>query len=373
MKIRVWSHDLKRAIEKAEKVAAKKASLEILEHLLLTATGDAITLTASNLTSWITVRVEGEVLESGSAILLTDDLKLIKKCSGELLIHNKYSNIVVEGIRKLEFTQMFNPSEFPESRHVVDGQKAFSINALDFKNSLKIKKMAARDETRSQLNTLNIKGSRIMALDGYRLGVINLNIDNQYTGDMMIPLDTIEQLDKVIGRRDNCDLEFTYQLNTEKANKIKLLTITGDDWTLTTRVKDGEYLNIDGVIPKEHAITINIRTKPLIETLKFFKDVKQGKKDIMTIDVTPHNMIFSKQNDKQKVSEIFEAGIHIESSIVGYKIGCNDRYLQELLETIDAEEVIINFGERNVNPITIINHDQSELYLVLPVRIAEDA
>jgi DNA polymerase-3 subunit beta len=373
MEIKVWGNELKGAIEKAEKVMAKKADVEILENVLLTAYDDKITLTANNLMSCISININGNVIEPGAATLHKSDLRLIKRCEGELSITEENKTVTVAGIRKLEFIQDHEADDFPESMQVIDGNKAFTINAEEFKSALKIKKMASKEDVRPQLNSLNIRGNRIMALDGYRLGLINLNIDNKHNGDLMIPLDTIEQLDKIITKRDRYNLEFTYNLKSADDNQILFLSITGDDWTLTTRVKDGEYLNIDGVIPKEHAITINIRTKPLIETLKFFKDVKQGKKDIMTIDVTPHNMIFSKQNDKQKVSEIFEAGIHIESSIVGYKIGCNDRYLQELLETIDAEEVIINFGERNVNPITIINHDQSELYLVLPVRIAEDA
>lgn len=371
MKIRVWSHDLKRAIEKAEKIAAKKTRLEILEHLLLTATGDAITLTASNLTSWITVRVDGEVLEPGLAILQAENLKLIKKCSDKLIIYKNYSNIVVEGTRKLEFTQTYNSDEFPESNHVIKGQKAFSINASEFKNALKIKRMASKEEIRPQLNSANIRGNRIMALDGYRLGVINLNVDNRYNGDLMIPLETVEQLDKIIGKKDDYSLEFTYQLKQDAKDGVELLTITGDEWVLTTRVRDGGYMDIDRVIPQDYVITTNIIIKPLIESLKFFKNIKQRKKDVMTIKIMHNSMRFTKQNEKQKVSETFMVNMNAKYYIESYTIGCNDRYLQDALQTIDTDEITIRFAESNVQPFIITNEDETELYLIMPIRIAE--
>lgn len=372
MEIKVWGSELKRAIEKAEKVMAKKVEVPILENVLLTAKDNQITLTANNLMSCITVQVDGMVIESGAATLHANDLRLIKKCTGELFIWEKDNYVTVKGIRRLEFVQDHRADEFPESLQVTEGKKAFTINAAEFKDSLKIKKMASKDEARPQLNSLNIRDSRIMGLDGFRLGIIKLDIDNKYNGDMMIPLETIEQLDKIIGKRDSYNLEFTYNLLDDDVNQIQFLSITGDDWELTTRVKQGKYIDVDQVIPQHHAVVAIIDTKPLLDSLNFMKEIKEH--DVLTVDVAQDEIMVTKQNQKQKVTENHNIRVNtwrLRSD--SYRIGCNDKYLQDALATIGQDEVIMKFGERNVNPIIVTDKDNTELYLVLPIRIDKAA
>jgi DNA polymerase-3 subunit beta len=372
MEIKVWGNELKGAIEKAEKVMAKKADVEILENVLLTAYDDKITLTANNLMSCISININGNVIEPGAATLHKSDLRLIKRCEGELSITEENKTVTVAGIRKLEFIQDHEADDFPESMQVIDGNKAFTINAEEFKSALKIKKMASKEDTRPQLNSLNIRGNRIMALDDYWLGLINLNIDNKYNGDMMIPLDTIEQLDKIITKRDRYNLEFTYNLKSADDNQILFLSITGEDWELTTRVKQGEYMDIDRIIPQNHAIVTTIDSKALLDTLKFMKEIKDN--NILTIDVTQDEITTTKANQSQKITENHSSQNNTWSlNKDSYKIACNDRYLQDTLTTMGQDEVIMKFGERNVNPIIVTDKDNTELYLVLPIRIDKAA
>ncbi len=83
MKITIHKNDLSKTAELVARVAHRKAEAAVLEGIVIKAEDNELTLTAYNLKTGITAKVDGTILEEGSACLdakmFTDIVKKLPK------------------------------------------------------------------------------------------------------------------------------------------------------------------------------------------------------------------------------------------------------------------------------------------------------
>lgn len=362
MLVYIHQQDLKKAIEKTEKVL-KKTSIAILNSVLLTAKNDKITLTAYNLESGIVIDLDGSIIENGSVLIDKSNFKLIKKLQGELKIESKDSNTVtISSNRQIKFRQ-YEVGDYPEMS-IETNNEAFTIPESEFKNSLKIKSFARVDNVIPVLESLCINHNRIVGLDNYKLAIINLNIDNQCDKDIIIPLESIEELDKILDKKSNGILKFSYDYN-EKEKEFNRLTITGDDYVYVTRLIQGEYIKVDQLIPKDFKIRVGMDKVALTGAMEFAKEIaKDIELGTVVFDVADEFAVTAQSNEKQS-REV------VPSDINGgeVKIGFNHKYILEALKVIEDKDIVINLNECP-NPTVITGAEtENEMYMVLPVRL----
>lgn len=363
MLVYIYQAELKKAIEKTEKVL-KKTSTAILDSVLLTAKGNKITLTAYNLESGIVIDLDGNIAEEGSVLIDKSNFKLIKKLQGELKIESKDSNTVtISSNRQIKFRQ-YEVGDYPEMS-IETNNEAFTITENEFKNSLKIKSFAATDNARPIIQSLCINHNRITGLDGYKLAIIDLNIDNQCDKDIIIPLKSIEELDKILNKRSSETLKFDYSYD-EKLKKFDRLTITGDGYVYVTRLIHGEYIKVDQLIPEDFKIHIDMDKATLTEAIEFAKEVTAGNNNIVVFDIADEFAVTAESTDKQS-REV------IPSDIDGgeVKIGFNHRLMLEALKVMEDKDIVMKFNGY-VNPMVMTGTEtKNEIYMVLPIRLAQ--
>lgn len=373
MKIKIYSGDLINAITKAEKFLVGKPSLSILENIHLTAKNNQIKLIAKYTKDPIVtliVNIPGEIITEGEALIHKDNFKLIKKITGDVVIDYENEQIVFQSSKKLTFKSV-NPEDYPSVDLEGYNNFAFNVNASDFKGVLKIKPMASNDTIRPQLNTINIRGNRFMACDGYRLAVCRLEIENACKDDIMIPLSSIELLDKIINKKDDDVLSFNYKVYN---GSIIGLVITGKDWMFITPTEKGQYINIDSILNQDYKIITKINSNTVLETLDFTREIKQTDKDNpipFVVTITCDKIEIVKKDAMQKVEDVWHVKSVFSTNKDNLKIGFNDEYLLDAVKCMGVDTIIFKFTENPHNPALITNLDETEQHLILPVRLKQ--
>lgn len=372
MKIYVEQRDLQNAIEKVEKVI-RKTSVQVLDSVLLEAKGKDITLTTYNLVSSITVPVWGEVVENGNILIDKSNFRLIKKLQGRLEITDDKSTdkdtITIKGNRQLKSSELL-PSEYPEVP-IETNKEAFTIAENEFLNSLKIKALASKDDTRPVLNGCTIKGDKLVTLDGFRMGVVTLNIHNLSDREFIIPLESIDELNKILDKKSNKELKFSYMEETPKNSKetrVTRLKITGEDFTFVTRLIDGDFVKFEQIIPTKSTTSVRLNRKALLESLEFtIEIVKDLKNKQIVLNITDELAVTADNGSGKQSKE------SIDSEISGKEItiGFNNKYFIEILKLMTDDEIVLEFT-RDINSMLITGTETDNgQYILLPIRLVK--
>jgi DNA polymerase-3 subunit beta len=353
MKIYVEQSDLYYALEKAEKLL-RKAKLPVLESVLLSAKNNKITVTANNTESAIIIDVYGNIEEPGEVLIDKSNFKLIKKLSNRLCITDLNDIINIKGNRELKFKQI-DTDQFPIPKTEVN-YEAFMIPENEFKDSLKIKTFAGTDENRITLCSLCINKNRIIAVDGFRLAKIDLNIDNQAHSNMLIPILAVKEL------------KFEYYFDSVK-KEINYLKITGDDWQYITRLIAGEYLNIDNVIPQEFKLNLTLPKDVLNDSVEFAKEILTDKIPVI-FNIADSFKVTALGKDKE-FNETIPSNVPNLQEQDYFKVGYNSQYLLDIFKTLQDDKINLNFSNTWNAPLIITGENKAdEIYMVLPVRLA---
>lgn len=364
MKIIIEQYELQKAIEKAEKIL-HKATMPILESILLRAKDKSITLITNNLTSSIVIDLNGNIEQDGEITIDKSNFKLIKKLTGTLYISDDSDTVNISGNRELKFKQ-YDPKGYPEVKTVVN-YEAFTIKENEFKDSLKIKVFASSDECKPIMCSCCINKTRIIAVDGFRLAKIDLNIDNKCAKNIVIPIQSIIELDKILDKKSMRELKFEYFSENEN---IKYLKITGLDYQYITRLIEGEYFKIDDYLPKEFAMKVSVKKDVLNDSLEFAKEILSKGKLSVVFDITEDFKVCGK-NTNQQFSEVVLSNIDIGEQN-HMKIAFNPNYLTDIFKLLPDSMINLNFVGNSYAPLIITGEGNViETYMVLPVRIPQ--
>jgi DNA polymerase-3 subunit beta len=370
MKIIINSYDLQNAIEKAEKVM-RKAPLPILESVLIEAKDNAIKIAINNLESAIVINVDGYIEESGSFTIGKSNFKLIKKLGGELKISANNNEAEISANRNLKF-KYYDPKGYPAIRTEVN-KKAFDILESEFKAALKIKKFASIEENRPVLCGLCIQGNSLIGLNGWRMGMYGLDIENQCNKDIIIPIQAINELDKILKKNGNDKLSFDYFLEIKgigdnAIESIPYLKVSGYNFEYYTRLVEGEYMKVKDFIPSDFETNVQVTKRDLQESLDFASDILKEANAGRKSDKLPVVFDIQDQFIINVVSEDKSMEEKLESEISGnpVKIGFDPFYMTDILKAIEDDKINMQFVS-SVSPVVIKN--DRELYLICPVRL----
>jgi DNA polymerase-3 subunit beta len=198
----------------------------------------------------------------------------------------------------------------------------------------------------------------IVSLDGYRLALRMLTAESE-TGDrnLVIPGKTLNEISKIMQSVED-DL---YIYTTDN----QILFDMGN-CILVSRLLEGEYLNYNGIIPKDHETRISVNTK---ELLACFERASL----VITNDERRYPVRLTISDEKVVITSNTEVGnvreeIRTEMEGRELEISFNPRYFVEALRVIDNEMVNIYFTT-SIGPCTIKPLQGDEFaYLVLPIR-----
>jgi len=376
MHLNIQKSILFKALNHIQGVVEKRNTIPILSNVLLTATNQKLSLTATDLDIEIVEIVEAEILKEGAITVPAHTLyEIVRKLPDTTHInleHDETNDRINVIAHKSNFTLPCLPrDDFPLMTTTDDGTD-FTMSTADLRLILDKNKISiAQEDTRYYLGgiyfhhvpeTENASGvGQIcgVATDGHRLSKVAL-IAPQNTTDMpdvIIPRKTVHELIKLLD-----DVQSDVEINVTET-KIRFFSNTIQ---LTSKLIDGNFPKYQAVIPKDNNILIKINTKEFINAIDRVATVSMDKVKIVKFQITAGKIILNVESP--------ELGSAIEEIDVDYdgdtlNLGFNARYMLDILAQIDTAHCFLKLGKSDT-PLMITDDDSDmALFILMPMRV----
>lgn len=367
MKINISQEELSKCVNIVQKGITNKTTLPILSGILLEAYNGKLNLTGTDLEIGIKVSVDCEVIDEGEIVISSKIFgDIIRKLPNlPIIIESKQNNNIDIRCGNSRFSLIGQPAlEYPDLPKI-DNEVNFKIPKDLLKTMIRQTIFAtAQDETRPILTgcllEVNHNKAALVALDGYRLTLKNINVDCDSDIKVVIPGKTLNDLYKILDDEDSL-----VTVSVAKSHIIFDL----DNSIIVSRLLEGQFLNYKDIIRNEYKSKVKVKTKDIRESIERASLLaREGKNNLIKLDITDENMIITSNSEIGNVHE--EIPIELEGNDI--KIAFNSKYILEGIRVIDTEEIMMHFIS-NVNPCIINPYgDNTYTYLVLPVRLAAE-
>ena len=201
----------------------------------------------------------------------------------------------------------------------------------------------------------------IVALDGYRLAIIQREVECTRDIRIIIPAKTLQELLKIMGGADD-DVKID-------ANR-RYVVFTSNGYTIMSRLIEGDFLNYESVIPKDKKTRVTVECKNFIDTIERASlIITERLKNPLRISFAEDRVTVRCQTPLGKVVDEF-APVSMEGDAV--EIGFNNRYLLDALRFSKCEKMVLEINGP-LSPVKLLPEDGKDfIYLVLPVRFKNE-
>ena len=359
---------LSSAIDGVSKAVTLRSSIPALEGILLKAEGFQLTLTGYDLEMGITTTIEANVRQAGeivlSAKLLGDMVRRLP--SGEVSIYtNESGNATIKGgVAEFDILAM-SASDYPDlptpgADHTLT-IKTGMLRGMIEKTLYAVSQDDKKPAHTGELFAIEEDKLTVVALDGYRLAIVERPVQAEKHIRIIIPAKTLTEVNKLLGD-DEDDVRIS-------ANR-RFVVFNSGNYTILSRLIEGEFLNYANVIPN------GCKTRVVLETRDFIDTIERASLIITERLKNPLRILFDAsgkvtvrcQTNLGKVVDEFAA--QVEGDPV--EIGFNNRYLLDALRNARCEKVELELSGP-LSPVKILPEEGSDfIYLVLPVRFKND-
>ena len=319
---------LSAAIDGVSRAVTPRATLPVLEGILLKAEGFTLTLTGYDLEMGIVTTIEANVLEPGDIVLnaklLSDMVRRMPAGQIDISVADSGKTTIQGGVAQFEIQ---------------------SMPAADF----------------PQLPNTGADKLTVVALDGFRLAIVEREVAANKDIRIIVPGKTMTEVLRLLANDDEAEVRIC-------ANRRYIVFMTAG-YTIMSRLIEGEFLNYKNVIPDGCRTEAVLDTKAFIETIERASlIITERLKNPLRITFTDGKVVVRCQTSLGRVVDEFAA----ECKGDEVEIGFNNRYLLDALRNARTEQVRIQLSGP-LSPVKVMPAEgDGFLYLVLPVRFRND-
>lgn len=372
MKFKIDRGSFYEALSELSRSVAAKAEPQIMSGLKITADAEGLTLIVGNqlffIERTIPILADGKltVYESGSVVLPAKYIvELVRKLPEEIIVElldrHKVS-IKSEGVSVV--LSVFDAEEYPNNpvkslsknvqipgrllREMV-GQTAFAASPGD-----------PRPVLAGVLVTFQDNKIICAATNSHRLAMKENEIVTDIEGSFIIPLASVKEFMRLFNDSDEL---ITVQVS-ENYLVFKVIHLT-----MYTRLIEGNYPNLNSLIPEHHKTKITVKTSKLIRGIDraglFNRESRNNNVKLelcqgSTLKITSFSQDLG---NIEEIQQLIELKGEKELSI-----SLNSTFLVEALKAFTEEEVTLHFSG-SMRPILIMpNSNKRHFHLISPVR-----
>lgn len=370
MKFIVSSSLLLKQLQTVGGIVNANNSLPILDNFLFEINNNTLQVTASDLETTVTSRLEIESTDQGSiavpARLLTEILKNFPEQPLTFVIKENNTIEISSGQGNYSLAYA-SGEEFPKTIEV-DNPGTTHIQADILANAISKTIFAAgNDDLRPVMSgvffQLSTEKLTFVATDAHKLvKYTREDVKAENNAEFIMPKKPLQLLKNILTGSED---QVTIQYNESNAK------FNFDNFVLISRLIDGKYPNYEAVIPKENP------NKLTIDKQLFLSSVKRVS-------------IFSNKSTHQIRLKIAGAELNVSAEDIDYsnkaeerlscnyqgddiQIGFNSRFLSEMLSNLSCDEINLEMSLPNragiLTPADGLDAGESILMLVMPVML----
>lgn len=366
MKFSCNTKELSDACNNVMRAVSTKVTIPAIEGILIKAQGESIYLTGYDFEFGIHTILSARVAEEGSVILnakiFCDIIRRLGEERVEIEVNDRLNTTITSGAAQYSILGI-DADEYPELPSVTGGVPVILNQELLTNMVSQTLFAVAEGENAKPIHTgLRFEivkgGIRLIGVDGFRLAMRTETI--AYEGEdiaFVVPKKTIRELTKLMSGGDE-----NVAINVGRRH----IVFEVGNYSIISRLLDGEFLNYNDVIPKTTETSVLVNTREAINCIE---------KTLPVIDnntKNPIRCIFD--HDMLRVSAVTVLGkvvdtCHANVSGERVEIGFNSKYILDALHTCDADEIMVELVSPT-SPVKIVPiQGDGFLFLVLPVRL----
>lgn len=373
--------ELTNAVNTVRRSIASNSPITALTGILLSASGDTLTLESTDMELRISASIFAQVTEEGTILipaslfgdlirLLSDERVELKTIENGNVLQVVYTNSVVN-------LNCYDPEDYPQSEDE-DFQPLFSVSPETFAESVKQVSFAASKDMARPILTgtlFDIKTDALMTLvatDSHRLTRKDVAINGVEGVDgvsenitAIIPSRALNEVNRVVTGNILDEEVYIGFSNTGVYFKY-------GNTLIRSQLIDGSFPHYDEVIPKDITTTVRAEEADLANSFNRAALIAQAETKGRTAGVVRLNIsdtemkISAQSNDVGGVEEV----IQIEKSGEDIEIAFNARYLLDVLKALESDIIKIEFSGPLSPALFKAEDNTTYLYLVLPIRIS---
>jgi len=370
MKFIVSSSYLLKQLSAINGVITTNPVVPILENFLFEINDGTLTITASDLQTSMITEIEVEAKEDGSiaipAKILLETLRNLPEQPVTFSIDADTYSIEINSDNGRYKLSGENATDFPKIPTVSDGYAvnmssgvlAQAINSTIYATS--------NDELRPAMTGVYIKldetNTTFVATDSHRLiRYRRVDIAADMAHSMIIPRKALTLLKATLpSENTNVNLEFNASNAFFSFNNIKMIC----------RLIDERFPDYDNVIPSDNENSMVINKSALLSSMKRIAIYANKTTHQVRLKITGSELMISAE-DLDFSNEANER-LSCEHDGEDIEIGFNAKFLIEMLNNVDAEEITLKLNAPNRAGIILPSEqDENEdiLLLVMPVML----
>src|SRR3990172_976438 len=352
-----------RAIQLVENIVEPRQTLPVLSNVLIEANDGELTVTATDLEVGVCVKVPATVQQTGKVTLsakkLLEIVKELPPKSMALTVQEHAWVFLRCGGASYKLVGL--PAEdFPTIQEISGVSVVLAGRAV--REMLSRTAFAvSHDETRRVLNgvffLLQEKDIRCVATDGHRLALAQRDITRgQGTASGIVPRKAVQEIGRVLSGDEEIQLtlsENQFSLRTEKV-------------LLTARLIEGQFLNYEQVIPRQHQKRVLIPREEFAAIIRRVSVLSEERTKPVKIQISRGVMKMTASSPE--LGEAEEA-LPVEYEGDEMIIGFNSRYLLEAINPIEMDQISMELKD-GLSPGVIKGvGEEDTLCVIMPMRI----
>lgn len=359
-----------------------KSTLSTIEGILIEARfPDTCILTTYDLEKGVRITLEAKVLEEGKYIINAQKFnQTLRVMDGEeitLSVDSKLVATIVSG-RSSHRMNALPGEDFPSIPELVS-DRSFIVSQSVLKNMLaQVDFAMGVNDQRAVLNGTYFKitddSVMLVSCDSFKLAkcsqkteLINKNTNGnahlEYA--FIVPAKTVNELSRLL----EDDGDALTQIYVTRKHIVLLI----GELTFFSRLIEGEYIDYDRIIMKNHKISVVVDKKEIISALERAALVTEEK---IAGSVRSHVKL-EVVEDVLKISAVSSAGstydeLYIDHAGDNISIAFNNRYLTDSIKACRGERIHLTMSSpltsMNIEPVVDEESDTEEIFMLLPVR-----
>lgn len=365
MKITVTQEKLNKALSNVSRIAIGKATLPILNNILIRVDSKKVSLITTNLDmaiiDFLPVSSSDDGVITVPAKLLTEFISNLPK--GEKVeISSKDTKVTIKAGRYSSTINGTIADDFPELPEINEKNSVtYKIGIDEFRNSIgQVIIAASNDLTRPALTGVyfdtNDGSLFAVSTDGYRLAKKELIKKVESEVKAIIPASSLhEVLRSISDDMDEVEISFSEDLVRFRLGEIEIVS----------KLIDASYPNYQALIPKDHDISATLDREEFIRTTKlaalFARSVDGS---IICETKTPDTLSVRSianefgENDSSVKTKVDKEGI----------VRLNSRFLITALNAFDTSDIVMEFST-GVKPILLKSaKDDKYIHIIMPLN-----
>lgn len=364
--------DIASAVSAASKVVNAHTTVPILSNVLLTAIDDTIRVRATDLELTVEHVFPAQISEPGS---VTVPAKLFSGYLGNLPagIVELAGTPTRASVKWEKSNYDFHALPADEYPPLPSSQKgtSFAIDARRFREGVNATIFAASsEEARGAVlmgTLLEIVGDTItmVATDGYRLAkwetTLARGLEDGASAKFIVPSRALAEAARNLGSAETIEVSALGPSGNQ-------LAFAAQNASIVVRLVDGQYPNYAQVIPASFDRSVTVNTAALIAGLKRAELVAGDRASMVKMSVSNAQLIITANSDT--TGNAYEE-LDVEQTGDDLTIAFNARYLVEILNHIDAAQIVMEFlgplspaAIRPTGEATGVAH----MYVLMPLR-----